>query len=104
MKMIAKKPEVFSMTLKKKTAIITEKCIAPDGIAYSKDKDIADKCNGYFIAARLPRSNDNPTEFENNNARNFLCIPTSLEEVINVILESKSKQYTGADNIDSDIV
>ena len=33
--------EVFS--LRKKTAIVTEKMIAPNGIAYSKDKDIADK-------------------------------------------------------------
>ncbi len=36
------------MTLKKKTAIITEKCIAPDIVAYAKDKYIADKFNEYF--------------------------------------------------------
>ena len=95
---------------KNKKTKVTDTFITSNGVPCTDNTDIANNFNIYFttvgntLAANLPQTDNDPIELIESNPDNFFCIPTTPEEINNIILHSKSKKSTGFDNIDSYIV
>ena len=87
-----------------------ETFITSDGVPCTDNTEIANNFNTYFtsvgntLAANLRQTDNDPIELIESNPEKLFCIPTTPEEISNIILHSKSKKSTGFDNIDSYIV
>ena len=89
---------------------VTDTFITSNGVPCTDSTYIANNFNIYFttfgntLAANLPQTDNDPIELIESNRDNFFCIPTTPAEINNLIIHSKSKKYTGFDNIVSYIV
>ena len=81
-----------------------------DGSETSNPKDIANELNDYFIhvasnlVTDIPTTGDDPTEFVQTNTNSFFCRPTTPEEIVSLLCNTKSNMSSGFDNVEPHIM